>query len=72
MTHIHHATEQPATRFAIEAGGTRRTWIKFPARHPLWCRKCRRKRWAANLTAQVYYDGTYFSCKPGKGCKAGR
>ena len=28
------------------------------------------RSWAAYLTAQVYYDGIYFCCAKGRGCKA--
>lgn len=27
---------------------------------------------AVHLVAHAYYDGTYFFCRPGRGCKKGR
>jgi len=32
--------------------------------------RCDRRRIAANLIAHAYYDGTYFYCRRGTGCKA--
>lgn len=71
--HVYRATGQPATRFVLDIGFDKphRLWTRNPPHRPLWCRKCRRRRWAANLIAHAYYDGTWFTCKPGKGCKAG-
>jgi hypothetical protein len=46
------------------------TTIRQPARRLLSCFKCRTKHRAENMIAHVYYDGVYFFCKPGKGCKA--
>jgi len=71
MIHVFRANDQPATRFAIDLGGTR-LWTRFRRRTPLPCFKCKRRRWAANLVAHVYYDGTYFYCRPGKGCRRER
>lgn len=69
--HIYRAARQPATRFTVFIGD--HTFIVQHRRRTLiQCFSCRRRRRAANLFAQVYYDGTYFYCKPGKGCKADR
>lgn len=67
--HVHRAKDQPATRYVVELGDHRFTVINR-RRTMLPCFRCRRKRRAANLFVHAYYDGTYFFCKPGKGCKA--
>jgi hypothetical protein len=73
--HIYRAVDQPATRYAI-ALLDRNHWVKNPPNRllPTSCCKVRRKparRPAKNLIAHVYYDGTYFFCRKGKGCNKG-
>lgn len=68
--HIHRARFQPATCYRV--GGIEEAhWVEHPARRTLRTFCCRRKRIAANLNVQSYYDGDYFTCKPGTGCKKG-
>lgn len=71
MTHLYTAKHQPATRYRVFFDTNKRgkRWIitHKPRAHG-WCRKCRRGRWYANLTVQVYYDGLRFWCRKGKGC----
>ena len=70
--HIFRANDQPATKFSIVIDtpkGERRLWSRYAARCPLPARCCKRRRIAKNLIAHVYYDGTWFYCRPGKGCK---
>lgn len=66
--HVYAAKRQPATRFRVDLDG-RGIWIRSPARRPMFARCCKRMRIARNLLVQVYYDGVYASCRPGKGCK---
>lgn len=73
--HIYRAKDQSATRYAI-ALLKRNHWVKNPPNRLLStsCCKVRGKlawRPAKNLIAHVYYDGTYFFCRKGKGCKRG-
>lgn len=74
--HVYRARDQPATRYSYTldmSDGTASTgWVRHRRRTQLHCFKCRKRRCACYLTAHVYYDGTYFFCKPGKGCKHGR
>lgn len=74
--HIYRAKGQPATRHWIDlstiVGGKvkrRGFWSKHKPRELLPAMCCRRKRIAANLVAHVYYDGTWFYCRDGKGCR---
>lgn len=67
--HLYRATHQRATRFRVELGERGGIWIKNPRRRPLPTVCCRKRRIAVNLNVQVYYDGCYFSCRPGTGCR---
>lgn len=67
--HVYKAATQPATRFRVHVGDRSFT-VKHADRARLPCSRCRRRRWGVNLIARAYYDGTWFTCKPGKGCKA--
>jgi hypothetical protein len=69
--HIFTANRQPATRYVVHVGDHRFT-MRCRRRTQIRCFSCGRHRWAAYLTAQVYYDGVYFHCKAGHGCKAKR
>jgi hypothetical protein len=71
--HIYRAKDQPATRFKVVLdmpSGTRTMWLKNADRCPIRCFKCRKRRWAVNMIVHVYYDGSYYFCRKGKGCKA--
>ena len=70
--HIYTASHQPATRYRVACGDVRPFWVKCPANRLYWCASCKKRRPARNLTVQVYYDGTAFWCRDGKGCKAPR
>lgn len=67
--HLYRATHQRATHYRVELG-KRGVWLNNPARRPLATVCCRKRRIAANLNVQVYYDGCYFSCRPGTGCRS--
>lgn len=68
--HIHRARFQPATRYRI-GGIEEAIWIRHPKRRTLRTVCCRTHRIAGNLRVQSHYDGDYFTCRPGAGCKAG-
>lgn len=67
--HIYRAASQPATRFLVDFGDDLRHWFTYRKRSLVWCMCCKRKRWAANAVVQVYYDGNYYFCRKGHGCK---
>ena len=68
--HIFTAPSQPGTRDRIEGPpGKRGFIIRHSPRSLLWCYSCRKRRWAANVTVQVYYDCTLATCRQGKGCR---
>lgn len=62
--HIFKSRDQKATSY--KSNGFK---IIFKDRKLLWCNNCKIKRWAKNLLVHSYYDGDYFFCKKGKGCK---
>jgi hypothetical protein len=66
--HIYTAPAQPATDF-IDCCGEEEMRFQYSPRHLFWCVRCRRRRWAGHLVAQVYYDGVRFWCASGHGCK---
>lgn len=67
--HFFTAKTQPATHYRLWSGYV---WMGNPKRRQLHCHKCRQRRWAMYLVAQVYYDNTYFWCAPGHGCAKGK
>lgn len=67
--HVYRARNQPATRYRVELAPNDGVWIRSKPRALLPCFDCRKKHYAKNLLVHVYYDGTYFFCRPGKGCK---
>ncbi len=71
--HVYKAKDQPATKFVTIVQTPfmkHRVWTRYKARMLLPCHLCHKFRWAMNMYAQVYYDGVYFRCATGKGCKA--
>lgn len=69
--HIYRAKSQPATRFKTDFGNFSMT-TRYKRRTQLWANCCKKRRWATHLFAHVYYDGTWFYCRPGRGCKHAR
>jgi len=67
--HLYRAPFRSALRYRVELGDGRGITIRNPRRRPIRTVCCRKRRIAANLNVQVYYDGCYFSCKPGTGCR---
>ena len=67
--HVYRASDQKATRYR-ETFGDKTFIVTNPPRRCFPCKKCKRMRYARNLVVHVYYDGTYYFCAPGKGCKA--
>lgn len=69
--HIYRADDQPATRFKIDVSDAIRPhWVQQRKRKQLPAFCCGKLRYAANLIVHVYYDGIYYFCKKGRGCKA--
>lgn len=67
--HIYRAAHQPAHRYRVSLGETG-FWVRCKPRALRLCFKCNKYHYAKNMVVQVYYDGVYVWCKPGKGCKA--
>ena len=67
--HIYRASDQPATRHRVDLGDLGARWFTYPAHKRFWTHCCDQRRYAKNLIIHVYYDGSYFFCKTGKGCK---
>lgn len=66
--HIFTASMQPATNFVDRnCEKPMRFRCKPQSRKFTYC--CRKKRFARNLTVQVFYDSIRFWCRDGKGCK---
>jgi hypothetical protein len=68
--HFYMASHQPAHRFFIYFEGTSRHWVKRSKRSLVSTKCCDVKRWAGNCWAQAYYDGVYFFCRKGHGCRS--
>jgi hypothetical protein len=68
--HIFAVASQPATRF-VDRNGPKPMWFRIKPRSHRWAHCCRKPRWAKFLRVQVYYDGVYFWCSPGRGCNGG-
>jgi len=60
--HIYAAKAQPATRYTDMTMGDPIVF-KNPPRKLIRCHACGKLKWAKNLTAHVYYDGTNFYCR---------
>ena len=67
--HVFRAKDQPATRYVVDMGDGDRFTMRCRRRTQLPAFCCKQRRYAANLIAHAYYDGTYFFCRQGKGCK---
>ncbi len=68
--HVYVRPYQPATRYKIDPLGDGGIWIRNKPRSLMRCHKCNKLRWAKYCRVQVYYDGVYQWCRPGRGCKA--
>lgn len=75
--HLYTRDHQPATRFVTDLGQfeggrytSHRVWTRLRPRARVWASCCKRRRWAAHCTVQVYYDMLPFWCRPGRGCNA--
>ena len=72
MSNVHIFTadnSQPATRF-VDRADAMPIWFRLPKRKLLYAECCKRRRWAGNLRAQVFWDYVRFECAPGHGCKS--
>ena len=65
--YIYAAPGQPATRY-VDRTFDKLYWTTCKRRKLLYCHECDKRRIAANLRVQVYYDHTRVFCAPGKGC----
>lgn len=70
--HVYRVKAQPATRYTIDLGVHGQHTFEIKPRAPIWTHCCKRRRYARNLVVHVYYDGNYFFCVPGHGCKRGK
>lgn len=68
--HIYRARPQPATKFVVPVTDEQSLTIVHSPGQLLLAHCCKRRRRARNLEAQAYYDGNYYFCVDGKGCKA--
>lgn len=66
--HIFRARDQRATRYIDDVMGVNH-YVTNPANRLFWAYCCDKRRPAKNLTVHVYYDGTYYFCAAGTGCK---
>ena len=59
--HIYHAPIQPLVKYTDR---NTETTMEFttPYRKVYTCGRCYRRRWAQNLSIQVYYDASYIFC----------
>lgn len=67
--HIFRANDQEAVRHRVHIGDLKPRWCTIPPYKRLWAFCCAERRLAKNLIIHVYYDGDYFFCKAGMGCK---
>jgi hypothetical protein len=67
--HVHIARNQLATVHAVDIGNDVLICTMRP-RQLVWCIMCKQRRRASNCIVHVYYDGSYFFCRKGKGCKS--
>ncbi len=68
--HVYRARDQPATRYRVELAVGHSITIRTRRLSRLHTMCCKRVRIAGNCVAHVYYDGVYFFCRKGCGCKA--
>ena len=66
--HIYTAPREAATWF-IDRTFDPPTLGGYAPYALLWAHCCGKRRRAANLVVQCFYDGRNFWCAPGKGCK---
>jgi hypothetical protein len=66
--HLYARPDEPATRYNAGAPVGETFWINHNPRRQMWCHRCGRKRWAARLRVQVYYDLTRVYCADREHC----
>jgi len=66
--HIWRAESQPATCWRLPFDDKSPMMRNSPNKQ-LRCFTCGRLRYARNLIVHAYYDGTYYFCRAGTGCK---
>ena len=72
LGHVHIYVEpgQPATRYC-DPRGPKPTRYLCARRKLWWTDCCRKRRWAAYVRVQVYYDTINRTCAQGHGCHSG-
>jgi len=68
MLQVYTAPTQPATHWTDTHCG-KAVEMRLRPRKLIYTRCCHKRRIAKNCVVQSYYDGLYFWCAPGKGCK---
>lgn len=66
--HIYAASWQPATNW-VDANIDPPGRGGFSAGTLIWCDCCGKRRRAANVVLQIYFDSTRRWCAPDKGCR---
>lgn len=69
--HLFRTDAQPLTCYR-DPTFERSRWSRTNPRQLAYCHKCRRRRWAAKLSIQIYYDCSYVFCTGGCPPKAKR
>jgi hypothetical protein len=67
--HIYVAPKQDATHYVLDVGPTHIMHFRNSPRRQMQCFNCGERRYARNLVAQAYFDGTYFFCKDKELCE---
>ncbi len=67
--HIYRANDQPATRFFDVNVGPHGRWFRCRRRRMWRTDCCGKRRWAAHVRVQVYYDHIHRFCADGRGCQ---
>ena len=66
--HLYTRPDEPATRYNAGAPIGRVIWIRNNPRRLMRCIRCERRRWAANLSVQVYFDMVRVFCANRERC----
>lgn len=64
IAHIYTAAKQPLTRYYDGNCGVS-ICFTHDEREVFTCHDCGRRRWAKNMTIQVYYDMSVIACREG-------
>jgi hypothetical protein len=67
--HLYTRPHQPATQITVHVFDEAPKTFRYRRRDVARASCCKARRWMGYLTVQVYYDGWYFWCRPGRGCR---